>query len=144
MTPKKQSAPNIRGAKVTKLAGGVNSKNKIFRCGVQHTSKLRRELQAKGLALGDTVGLSQRQTLLRVLKYLGSRGINTPEAVGVGFYRVATRIQELEAEGWRIASLRECLVGADGLEHRGVARYVLLKGRARHSPQLALDLEPAC
>lgn len=139
--PKKQNASREEGAKFTKLAGGVNGKNKVFRCGVQHISKLRRELEANGLALRDTTGRTQCQTLLRVLQYLGDRGMNTPEGVGCGFYRIATRVQELEAAGWLIASHREAILGADGLSHIGIARYVLC-GRRKDfiDPQGSLDL----
>jgi hypothetical protein len=108
----------------------ATKKNKILRCSVHHTSKLRQELQAAGLGLQDTSGPTQCQTLLRVLEYLGTRGINTPEGVACGFYRIATRVQELEEEGWIIDSRRERLLGADGLVHIGVARYVLLGRRA--------------
>lgn len=143
MTPKKQNASGGGGAKVDRAGGPKTTRqSKVFRCGVQHISKLRRELEANGLALRDTSGASQCSTLLRVLQYLGERGINTPEGVGCGFYRIATRVQELEAAGWLIASHRESIVGADGLSHIGIARYVLL-GRRRESlpPQLDLALE---
>lgn len=139
--PKKQNASREEGAKFTKLAGGVNGQSKIFRCGVQHISKLRLELEANGLALRDTTGHTQCQTLLRVLQYLGDRGINTPEGVGCGFYRIATRVQELEAAGWLIASCREAIVGADGLSHIGIARYILIGKRDEvQSQQGSLDL----
>lgn len=102
-----------------------------FRCGVQHISRLRRELKSQGLNLRNVAGVTQRQTLLLILQYLGPRGLNTLEAVGLGFYRIATRIQELEeADGWLIASQRERLIGADGLLHSGIARYVLIGRRA--------------
>jgi hypothetical protein len=141
MTPKKRNASGKGGAKFTKLAGRVNGQNKVFRCGVQHTAKLRRELQGKGLALRDTTGRTQCETLLRVLEYLGDRGINTPEGVACGFYRIATRVQELEASGWLIASRRESLVGADGLYHIAIARYVLIGKRSGpQDPQFSLDL----
>jgi len=111
---------------------------------VQHISKLRRELEGAGLGLQDTSGRTQCQTLLRVLRYLGDRGINTLEGVGCGFYRIATRIQELEAAGWLIASQRESVTGADGLTHVGIARYVLTGRRLDFvDPQGALDLEGA-
>mgnify|MGYP001545094958 CR=1 FL=1 len=126
MKPPKKNASTEGGADFTKLAGGVKGKTKkIFRCGVQHTSKLRKELHANGMALHDTSGRTQCETLLRILQYLGPRGINTPEGVACGFYRIATRIQELEEAGWIITSLRESMVGADGLSHNGIARYVL-------------------
>jgi hypothetical protein len=143
MDAQKYSAHGKVGANLSKLAGagGEKGKIKVFRCGVQHTSKLRRELQTQGLALRDTSGATQQKTLLRVLQYLGDRGINTPEGVACGFYRIATRIHELEDQGWLIESIRERMVGADGLAHNGIARYVL-HGRSagRIDPQGALDL----
>lgn len=142
MTPTKQNARKKAGANVDQ-AGGLNStgKNKIFKCGVVHISKLRRELQRAGLSLRDTTGRTQCETLLRVLQYLGDRGINTLEGVGVGFYRIATRIQELETSGWHILSQRERLAGADGLIHVGVARYILLGRKADFvDPQGTLEL----
>lgn len=145
MPSKKTNATGNGGAQVTQRAGRVKGKKKTFLCGVKHTSDLRRELQEKGLALSSTSGQSQRDTLLRILQYLGARGLNTPEGVGLGFYRIATRIQELEERGWAIASLRETLVGADGYKHTGIARYVL-QGRARRqaNPQRSLDLGVPC
>lgn len=141
---RKQNASSKGGAPLTKLAGGVKGQRRIFRCGVQHISKLRNELQRNGLALHDTAGRTQCETLLRVLQYLGDRGINTPEGVGCGFYRIATRIQELEDSGNIIASRRERLIGADGLVHRGVARYVLIGRADKDHPQGLLDLgDPA-
>lgn len=136
--------PLLRGNTSSWEAAGVSvavgreakaaSKQGAFRCGVKHISKLRRELQRNGLALRDTTGRTQCNTLLRVLQYLGARGINTPEGVGMGFYRIATRIQELEAEGWLIASQRESIIGADNMVHVGIARYVLL-GRRSDIPE---------
>lgn len=140
MESRKQNASNKGGAQFTKLAGGMKGQSKIFRCGVQHISKLRGELQRNGLALHDTASHTQCKTLLRVLQYLRDRGINTPEGVGCGFYRIATRIQELEDSGNIIASRRERLIGADGLIHSGVARYILIWRAVRVDPQGALDL----
>lgn len=121
--------------------GGANSGKKKFLCGVKHTADIRRELQGAGLGLRSTGGITQRAMLLRVLQYLGPRGINTPEAVGCGYYRVSMRIQELEADGWQIASLRENIVGADGLSHVGIARYILIGRQAESTtPQLDLGL----
>ncbi len=144
MSAKKQNATGKGGAQVTQRAGRVKGKKGTFLCGVKHTSDLRREVHDRGLALSNTSGMSQRDTLLRVLQYLGPRGLNTPEGVGLGFYRIATRIQELEELGWVIASLRETLIGADGYKHSGIARYVL-KGRTRSEPrQHSLDLGVPC
>lgn len=146
MTTKKRNGSTKGAAEITQLAGGVTkAKKKVFFCGVKHTSKLRRELHAAGLELTNASRCTQQQMLLRTLQYLGPRGLNTPEGVGLGFYRIATRIQELEAHGWHIASMRENLVGEDGLAHRGIARYVLLGRHADAiSPQGSLDLGAAC
>jgi hypothetical protein len=140
MPPKKRNAPSGRRASLSKLAGGGSGKRKVLFCGNDHISKVRRELCSVGLSLSDTSGRTQRDTLLRVLQYLGPRGLNTPEAVGLGFYRVATRAHELEAAGWLITSLRERIVGADGLAHHGMARYVLVGRADIDSPQGSLDL----
>lgn len=140
MASKKQIASQ-GGEQVTKLAGRVKAKKTGFFCGVKHISKLRRELQCAGLALRDTSGRTQLDTLLRVLQYLGPRGINTAEGVGCGFYRIATRIQELEELGWVISSLRERIIGADGLAHSGIARYCLIGRAADYKPaQASFDL----
>jgi hypothetical protein len=138
--PRKQNAPNKRGAQFTKLAGGVKRQKKVFRCGVQHTSKFRLEIEAAGLGLGDASAATQCQTLLRILIYRGSKGINTLEGNACGFLRIATRIQELEAEGYLIVSLRESVRGADGLIHNGIARYVLLSKTVIEERQGSLDL----
>ncbi|MBV8635978.1 MAG: hypothetical protein JO002_15890 [Burkholderiaceae bacterium] len=117
--PKKKAAPGQGKA-------AFESKQKPLVCDVDHISKLRDELQRAGLELCETSGRTQCETLLCVLQYLGSRGINTLEGVGCGYYRIATRIQELEESGWLIMSSREKVVGADGLTHNGIARYSLL------------------
>lgn len=146
MAPKKQSAHGEVGAQVDR-AGRLKptgQNKKVFRCGVRHVSAVRRELQRKGLSLHDTTGQTQRETLLRILQHVGPRGINTPEGVGLGFYRIATRVQELEAAGWIISSQRERLIGADGLVHVGIARYVLVGRRAGATDlQGCLDLGDA-
>ena len=139
--PGKQNAPAGGGAKFRPVAAGTKRQRKVLKCSTHHISRLRRELQNQGLTLRDTSGKTQCETLLRVLQYVGDRGINTLEGMGLGFYRIATRIQELEALGWMIDSQRERVVGADGLSHVGVARYVL-RGflMTRVDPQGSLDL----
>lgn len=100
------------------------------------SANIRRELQRAGLGLRNAHGVTQRAMLLRVLQYMGARGINTSEAEGCGYHRVATRIQELETEGWKIESRCEAIIGADGLTHVGIVRYVL---RRRPAP-IQIDL----
>ncbi|MBC3811134.1 helix-turn-helix domain-containing protein [Undibacterium aquatile] len=138
--PEKQNASGQGGKYFTKLAGGVKLKSNIFRCGVQHISKLRQELEANNLGLKSASGEAQITTLLEVLKYLGDRGINTKEGEGCGYFRIATRIQELKEMGHCILSKREGIIGADGLIHNGIARYVLLRESDIKSPQGELDL----
>ena len=139
----KQNASGCGGVQVTELAGGVTVIPKdAFDRSNEHITKLRNEIAASGLSLKDTSGQTQCDTLLRVLQHRGAKGINTPEGVGLGYLRIATRVQELEERGWLIASYRERIIGADGLAHKGIARYCLL-GRAVESTtpaQSALDL----
>lgn len=139
-----EAAPNNRPKKKAAPGQGKaafeSKQKKPLVCGTDHISKRRHELQRAGLGLCDTSSHTQGETLLRVLQYLGPRGINTLEGVGCGYYRIATRIQELEASGWNIASYREQVVGADGLVHSGIARYVLLGRIGGDDPQGSLDL----
>jgi len=116
-------------------------KKHALRCDDRHIHALRRELRLAGLSLRDTASKTQCQMLVRILTYLGNRGLNTLEAVGLGFYRVATRVQELEAAGYTVATAREAVIGSEGLLHAGVVRYSL---DARSVPmQLSLDLGDA-
>jgi hypothetical protein len=141
---KKQNASGKGGAKSTKLGGGVNMQNKILECGSDHISKVVRELQANGVGLKGTSGATQIATLRRALEFRGARGLNTYEGTAAGYARLATRIQDLEDDGWLIASLRENLIGPDGLFHKGVARYVLIGRRIKTEPlQSKLALEGA-
>jgi len=139
--PKKQNASRKEGAKFTKLAGGVNGQNKVVKCSNNHISKFRRALRDAGLLLSSTKTETQLETLLKILQHRGEAGVNTPEGVGVGFARIATRVFDLELRGWLIDTLREDVVTADGLKHKGIARYVFRGRRADMvDPQGALDL----
>jgi len=137
--PKKKVAPGQGKATSSSV------KSKILKCGSHHLTKVRNELRSVGLSLSDTSGSVQIGMLLRTLQYLGPRGINTKEAEGCGYFRIATRIQELEEAGWHIAVPKECIIGVDGLLHRGIARYTLIGRRADFTdPQGSLDLgEPS-
>ena len=142
LKPKKQNAPGEGRASLSKRAAGESVIPKdAFLCDEKHISNLRTELAASGLRLKDASGQTQCDTLLRVLKYLGPRGINTPEGVGQGYLRLATRIHEIEERGWVISSLRERIIGSDGLAHNGIARYCLIGRAADLKPaQSSLDL----
>lgn len=124
MTSRKRNAPREEGARSTQLGGGMGGQSKVLKCSNQYIARLRREVRRAGLFLRDTTGRTQRETLLSVLQYLGRRGLNTPEAVGLGFYRVATRVQELQDAGYLIDSHPERIEGPDGLVHCRIARYV--------------------
>ena len=142
MDAPKTNAPGEGRASLSKRAAveGVIPKD-AFLCDEKHISNLRTELAASGLSLKDTSGQTQCDTLLRVLQHVGPKGINTPEGVGLGYLRIATRVQELEARGWIVASLRERIVGSDGLAHNGIARYCLIGRAADHKPaQASFDL----
>jgi hypothetical protein len=126
--PQKQSAPE--GARVNQAGGPVvtGQKQKALLCGANHISKFVCEIESVGLQLRSASGYTQLATLPKVLEYLGARGANTYELVALGFLRAATRIKDLE-DRYAIASLREDVIGPDGLLHKRVARYVLLGPR---------------
>lgn len=141
--PQKQSAPE--GARVIQAGGPVvtGQKKKALLCGANHISKFVCEIESVGLQLRSASGHTQLATLPKVLEYLGARGANTYELVALGFLRAATRIKDLE-DRYAIASLREDVIGPDGLLHKRVARYVLLGPRKDLvRPQGQLELEAA-
>lgn len=140
--PKKPNASAKGGIRHTKLGGKVKAKNQIiFRCGVKHTSKFRLEMEEAGLGLSDPSATTQCDCLLRVLKYRGGKGINTLEGVACGFLRIATRVQELQEEGHHIITALETVITADGLVHRGIARYILLAEAPNDPPQQSFEFE---
>lgn len=141
MTPRKRNARGKAGASLSKLAGGGSGVKKVLICGNRNITRLRSEIRNVGLLLNATRTETQLDTLLRTLQYLGERGLNTPEGVGLGFARIATRCFDLEQQGWRIETERECVITADGLAHQGIARY-RLRGRRTDfvDPQGSLDL----
>jgi hypothetical protein len=137
--PKKDKARGRAGSNVAGREAKATGQNKTFKCSMHHISKLVRELYANSVGLRSTSTDSQGAMLLRVLKYLGERGLNTYEGTAAGYARLATRIQELEADGWLIESDRENVIGPDRLYHRGIARYIL-RGRAAGTQDSQLDL----
>ena len=142
MPNKKRNAPNMsgRGAKHTELGGGVDGKSNVLNCSANHIKKVVGGIAKEGLALRSTTGATQLATLPKVLQYLGPIGLNTYEGTSAGYLRIATRIKELK-EAWEIHTLREDVIGPDGLFHKGVARYVLTGRRSNIvEPQGNLDL----
>lgn len=109
-------------------------------CSTNSLNTVVREIRQAGLQLRSTAADTQLETLPKVLQYRGAKGLSTYEAVAAGYLRIATRVKELK-ETWEILSLREDVVGPDGLFHKGVARYVLVGKRKNLPPaQHPLDL----
>ena len=142
-TPENKNASTLGGVQFTKLAGGVKRQTKPLECGADHINKVVTEIQTAGLQLRNSAGNTQLETLPKLLQHLGPRGLNTYEGVAAGYLRIATRIKDLE-NVWLIHSLRENVIGPDGLFHKGVARYVLI-GKRKNLPlaQQPLDLGDA-
>jgi hypothetical protein len=126
LNSKKNKARGRAGSNVAGREAKATGQNKTFNCSTNHISKLVRELHENQVGLRSTSANIQGPTLLRALQYLGARGLNTYEGTAAGYARLATRIQDLEADGWVIASERENVIGPDRLFHRGIARYVLV------------------
>lgn len=140
--PQKQN-PALGGASVTKLAGDVTGQPKTLDCGADHINKKLEEIRLAGLRLRSTSGDTQLATLPKVLEHFGAAGLNTYEAVAAGYLRVATRVKELK-ETYVINSVRENVIGPDGMFHINVARYILIGKRRHIEPiQQPLDLGAA-
>lgn len=115
--------------------GGQASTTKqktTYICDAEHIKYFVNEIAWVGLQLRSTSGDTQLVTLPKVLEYLGSRGANTYELVALGYLRAATRVKDLEDQ-YEIISLRENVIGPDGLFHQGVARY-FFGGRKNQPP----------
>lgn len=124
--PKKEKATGQGGS--SNVAGGQaksTAKRKKFSCGEHDIKNLVRLVHAADLRLRSTATDTQQATLPKVLEFLGPRGLNTYEGVALGYLRIATRIKELK-ETYDIGTVREDVVGPDGLWHIGVARYYLI------------------
>jgi hypothetical protein len=142
-TDRHQKDPENGAEKFTKLASRVNRKKPYLEplhCGTEHTNKYRDNVHVAGFGLKNASGTNQRTMLLLWLRHVGSSGINTLEGEACGYLRIATRIQELKERGWKISSQRENVIGADGLFHKRIARYIL-DGRTADFLPVQLDLD---
>lgn len=121
---------SVAGGAHVDQAGGpeTTGQNKVLDCSAQNITAVCQELVQNGIALRDSSGATQLETLRRVLEFRGARGLNTYEGTAAGYLRLATRVKELK-DRWDIHALREDVIGPDGLLHKGVARYVLLGRR---------------
>ena len=139
----KQNASTEGGASIAKLGGGDKGQSKTLRCGSDHINKKLEEIRLAGLRLRSTSGDTQLATLPKVLAYFGAAGANTYELTAMGYCRAATRIKELK-EIYVIDSVRENVIGPDGMFHINVARYILKGKRKDMVPgQHPLDLGAA-
>lgn len=140
-----ENAATAGGAHVDQGCGPETKeqKKKVLICDASDISNFVSEIASVGLQLRSAGGNTQLATLPKVLEYLGARGANTQQLFALGYLRAATRIKDLE-DRYVIASLREDVVGQDGLLHKGVARYVLMGLRKDLLPsQGELELVPA-
>ncbi|MBK4739216.1 hypothetical protein [Noviherbaspirillum pedocola] len=143
MTNEKNKARGRAGFDVA--AGGqakATKKKKLRYSGANVIKKVLREIDQKGLRLRSTASDTQLETLPKVLQHFGARGLSTYEGQAAGYLRIATRVKELKAT-WDIVTLREDVIGPDGLFHKNVGRYVLLGKRKDLPPaqeQQPLDL----
>lgn len=122
----------------------TTKQKKTYNCDAEHIRYFVNEIRWAGLQLRSTSGDTQLATLPKVLEYLGSRGANTYELVALGYLRAATRVKDLEDQ-YEIISLRENVIGPDGLFHQGVARYFFggRKNQPPAQPQGQLNLGAA-
>lgn len=133
--PHKENAPDHVSACSNQAGGPTAITQKVIDCGFKNITTVCRELRAAGVDLRAADGRTQLETLRLALEYRGARGLNTYEGTAAGYLRFATRIFELK-EQWYIFTLKEDVIGPDGLLHKGVARYVLL-GRRQDLNQAA-------
>jgi hypothetical protein len=144
MTFRKDKARGEAGSKNVAGREAKATKKNILKCGAHHISNVKKQLREYGVALRSTYTDTQKTTLLRALKLRGKAGLNTYEGTAAGYARLATRVFELQVDGWRIDSIAEDVIGPDGLYHKNIARYVLRGKRAdAQDPQLTLGLEGA-
>jgi len=129
----KGNAPGQGGACVIQAGGPAPITQKVIDCGAENITSVCEELRAAGVALRAADGRTQVETLCRALQHRGARGLNTYEGTAAGYLRLACRVRELK-EKWDIYTLKEDVIGPDGLLHKGVARYVLL-GRRQDLPK---------
>jgi hypothetical protein len=141
--PQMKNASGQAGVSVVGGQAKATKQKKAIYCGSNHIKKRMQEIRRAKLQLRSTASDTQAETLPKVLQYFGARGLNTFEGQAAGYLRIATRIKELQ-DIYEIASLREDVIGPDGLFHKGVARYVLIGKRKDLPPaQQCFDLEGA-
>jgi hypothetical protein len=140
-----ETASTAGGGSVDQGGGpeATKQQKKTQWCDQQSINKKMEEIRVAGLRLRSTSGDTQLATLPKVLAYFGTAGANTYELTAMGYCRAATRIKELK-DVYVIDSVREDVIGPDGMFHKNVARYILRGTRKDMEPiQQPLDLEAA-
>jgi hypothetical protein len=125
MVKQKENASGQAGVDVAGGQAKATVQRKKLSCGDHDIKIFVEEIRAVGLQLRSSAANTQMATLPKVLEYLGTRGLNTYEGVALGYLRIATRIKELK-ETYDIGTIREDVIGPDGLWHKGVARYYMI------------------
>lgn len=88
--------------------------------------RLKAEIKRAGLWLTDTQSQTQRMALVKVLQYLGARGLAISEAKALDYLSVPPRVHELRELGYIIHTKRENAVIDGGHIHRNTGRYILI------------------
>jgi len=133
ISPPKENAPGRGSASSDQAGEPTAAARRVVDCGHENITSVCQELRTAGVELRAADGRTQLETLRRALEYRGARGLNTYEGTAAGYLRFATRIFDLK-EQWDIYTLKEDVIGPDGLLHKGLARYVLL-GRRKDLPR---------
>jgi hypothetical protein len=113
---------------VIQAGGPAVQPKKVSQCSAENITNVCEELRAAGVSLYAADGRTQLETLAKALQHRGARGLSTYEGTAAGYLRLACRVRELKTK-WDIYTLKEDVIGPDGLLHKGVARYVLLGRR---------------
>ena len=137
---KKENASGQAGVGVAGGQAKATVQRKKYSCGEHHIKSFVQKVHASGYQLRSAATDTQLATLPKVLELLGTHGLNTYEGVALGYLRIATRIKELK-EIYDIGTIREDVVGPDGLWHMGVARYYMIGKKKADPLQPELELE---
>lgn len=143
--PPNETASTAGGRSVDQAGGpeATKKQKKTQWCDQQSINKKLEEIRLAGLRLRITSSDTQLATLPKVLAYFGAAGANTYELTAMGYCRAATRIGALK-DTYVIDSVRENVIGPDGMFHINVARYILRGKKQDMLPgQQPLDLGAA-
>lgn len=103
------------------------AKSTPLECSEQHLREVVDELKINGVGLQGTSTEGQLAMLRKALLFRGAKGLNTYEGKRAGYAGMAMRIVDLKRSGCVIASVRESVIGPDGLFHKGMSRYIMVR-----------------